>query len=279
MGRLCYSNMPWENHRGHNKIQSSSQAQEELQPGKITDVCFTLGVYTKNSTEELPRSSSFVYLFMFFQFYCNHPCVFLKPTTYGKLIICICILPPTQIKCNSSLLPHLSVLSSLISSPQGLAKIPSSRSAWPCAWKWNRNHFLEEKSLCISQPKFTWALESLQSNTNKNKPLELYLLSDVTLLRDHRGLAWLHHIQKYITAGKSQQLLFQCSNPGTAMQEECIHLAMPFFLCWQHHNCVSRSPKGLWGAASAAQRKNTEVSNSFLSFFFKYILLKTVRLC
>lgn len=83
-----------------------------------------------------------------------------------------------------------------------------------------------------------------------------------------------------LPAGKRQQLLLQCCiSPGTDEQEHCVRFAVLFFLCWQHHNCVPGRPKGLLGAASAAQKNN--IKATFFSFFLfiesQFICVKRAR--
>lgn len=80
-----------------------------------------------------------------------------------------------------------------------------------------------------------------------------------------------------LAAGKRQQLLLQCCiSPGTDEQEHCIRFAMLFFLCWQHHNCVPGSPKGLLGAASAAQKNNIKVT---FFFFLPFLFIEKQFIC
>lgn len=73
------------------------------------------------------------------------------------------------------------------------------------------------------------------------------------------------HSDTELIAEKRQQLPLQCCiSPHTDEQEQCIHFAMLSFLCWQHHNCVSESPKGILRAASAAEKNNISHFPPFL---------------
>lgn len=82
----------------------------------------------------------------------------------------------------------------------------------------------------------------------------------------------LRHID--LIAEKRQQLPLQCCiSPHTDEQQQRIHSAMLFFLCWQHHNFAPKSPKGILGAASAAEKNNKRVTFPPFLYLLKASLL------
>lgn len=92
------------------------------------------------------------------------------------------------------------------------------------------------------------------------------------MTRDFHGYPTLRHIE--VIAEKRQQLLLQCCiSPHTDEQQQCIHFAMLFFLCWQHHNCAPESPKGILGAASAALKNNKRITFPHSLYLLKDSLL------
>lgn len=148
-----------------------------------------------------------------------------------------------------------------------LDKKSNSRSAWPHVRKSNKKKIiLEQKYHYNPSPDSLghYGAYNLVLIINKAQFFK-FLLFLKGMIWDCHGYPALRHIE--LVAVKRQQLPPQsCTSLHTDEQQQSIHFAMLFFLCWQHHNCVSETPNGILGAASAAEKNNISHFPSFSLF-------------
>lgn len=125
-------------------------------------------------------------------------------------------------------------------------KKSNSRSAWPHVRKSNKNNFLEQKSHYTPSPDSPGhygaynLLLIINKAPFKKKKIMLFLKG---MKRDFHGYPTLRHIE--LIAEKRQQLPPQCCISPHTDEQQCIHFALLFFLCWRHHNSGPESPKGI----------------------------------